>query len=46
MVTIIEVINEEGNPEQIEVDNNTRAIVLTLKQLEKKIGRIATRPWQ
>ena len=46
MVVYVNVIDEEGNPEQIEVDANTRAIVLKLNELNKKLGRIASRPWQ
>ena len=44
MVVFIEIEGEDGRPIQIEVDENTQAIVLELQALKKRLGRIATRP--
>jgi len=38
MVVFVEVIGEDGQPEQIEVTEDVRAQVLATREMSKKIG--------
>ena len=41
MVVFVEIINESGEPEQIEVTEDVRAQVLATRELAKAMGRVS-----
>ncbi len=41
MAVNVQIINENGEEEQVRVEEDTRAIILKLEEINKKYGRLA-----